>query len=162
MQLPDPDERLAWYASKGFVTDGLLTNIHILRICQARLGPGAHSTNPNVSGYTIQIAMHDVLHETALGLDPALQSLTQKSDCNKTSFWVPGSILRSALPNLVKYFKGKEIVLPVENYPPVCLQFSVLLDLQYKLTVHRLSTLHWNCHHLTVNCPLIMPLPPSG
>ena len=117
MQLPDPDECLARYANE---TDGSLTNIHILRICQARLGPGAHSTNPNVCGYTIQIATHGVLHETALGLDPALQSLTQESDCGKTSFWVPGSILRSAFPNLVKYFKGKQVVPPVENYPPVC------------------------------------------
>jgi hypothetical protein len=75
MELPNPEECLARYASKSFVTDGSLTNIHILRICQARLGPGAHSTNPNVSGFTIQIATHAVLHDTALGLDPALQSL---------------------------------------------------------------------------------------
>ena len=120
MQLPNPNERLARYASKGFVTaDEPLTNIHVLRICQARLGPGAYSTNPNVSGYTIQIATHGVLHETALGLDPALRSLTQESDCGKTSFWVPGSILRSAFPNLVRYYKGKEVVPPVENYPSV-------------------------------------------
>ena len=73
MQLPNPDERLARYASKGFVTaDEPLTNIHVLRICQARLGPGAYSTNPNVSGYTIQIAMYSVFHDTALGLDPAM------------------------------------------------------------------------------------------
>ena len=124
MQLPDADERLAQYASKGFFTDGSPTNIHILRICQARLGPGSHSTNPNVSGYTIQIATHDILHDTALGLDPALRSLIQESDCHTTSFWVPGSILRSVLPNLIKYFKGKKVVPPVENYPPVC--FTVL------------------------------------
>jgi hypothetical protein len=124
MELPDPEECLARYASKGFVTDGSLTNIHILRICQARLGPGAHSTNPDVSGYTIQIATHAVLHDTALGLDPALQSLVQESDCHTTSFWIPGSILRSALPKLVKYFKGKEVVPPVINHPPVC--FRVL------------------------------------
>jgi len=119
MQLPDPDECLVRYASEDFVTDGSLTNIHILRICQARLGPGAHSTNPNVSGYTIQIATHGVLHDTVLGLDPALRSLTQESDCHTTFFWVPGSILKSALPILVKCFKGKKVVPPVENYPPV-------------------------------------------
>jgi Holliday junction resolvase YEN1 len=124
MQLPDTDECLAQYASEGFFTDGSLTNIHILRICQARLGPGARSTNPNVSGYTIQIATHGVLCDTALGLDPALQSLVQESDCHMTSFWVPGSILSSALPNLVKYFKGKEVVPPVANYFPV--RFTVL------------------------------------
>ena len=124
MQFPGPDECLARYASKGFVTDRSLTDIHILRICQARLGPGARSTNPNVSGYTIQIATHGVLHDTALGLDPKLQSLTHESDCHTTSFWVPSSILMSALPNLVKYFKGKKVVPPVENYPPV--RFTVL------------------------------------
>jgi hypothetical protein len=119
MQLPDPDECLARYASEGSVADGSLTNIHILRICQARLGPGAYSTNPSVSSYTIQIATQDVLHDTALGLDPALQSLVHESDCHTTSFWVPGPILRSALPNLIKYFKGKKVVPPVKNYPPV-------------------------------------------
>ena len=150
------------YASNGYVIDGSLTNIHILRICQARLGPGAHSTNPNVSGYTIQIATHDVLHETALGLDPAFQSLILESDCQKTSFWVPGSILRSALPKLVEYFKGKEVVPPVENYPPV--SFTDLLDHTYKLIFHRFSppSLCWNYHHLTVNFPLIMPRSLSG
>lgn len=120
MQLPDPDEHLAQYAS-NFVSDGSPTNIHILQICQARLGPGSHSTNPNVSGYTIQIAAHGILHDTALGLDPALRSLIQECDCRVTYFWVPGSILRSALPNLVKCFKGEKVVPPVENYPPVSL-----------------------------------------
>ena len=132
MQLLDPDERLAWYASKFFVTDGSPTNIHILRICQARLGPGACSTNPNVSGYTIQIATHGVLHDTVLGLDPASWSLTQESDCHTTSFWVPGLILRSALPNLVKYFKGKKVVPPVENYPPVCFSSQIYFFVQTK------------------------------
>jgi hypothetical protein len=123
MQLPDPDIRLAQYASD---TDdpGSQTNIHILRICQARLGPGAHSTNPNVSGYTIKIATHGVLYDTALGLDPGLQSLTQESDCHTTSFWVPGSLLRSALPNIVKYFKGKKVVPENLSFPPV--SFTVL------------------------------------
>jgi len=125
MQLPDPDERLARYASEGFVTDVSPTNIHILRICEARLGPGTHSANPNVSGYTIQIAKHGVLHDTALGLDPALQSLME-SDCGTISFWVPGSILRSAMPNLVKYFKGKKVDLPVENFPPVRYSSQIL------------------------------------
>ena len=125
MQLPNPDEYLARYASKSFVTDGSPTNIHILRICQARLGPGAYSTNPNVSGYTIQIATYDVLHDTALGLDTESQSLTHKSDCHTTAFWVAGSILKSALPNLVKHFTGERKVVPlVENYPPV--RFTVL------------------------------------
>ena len=161
MQFPDPDECLARYASEGFVTDKSLTNIHILRICQARLGPGAHSTNPKVSGYTIQIATHGVLHDTALGLDPALRSLTQESDCHTTSFWVPSSILRSALPNLVKCFKGKKVAPPLENYPPV--RSQIYLMIQYKLKVHRFSPLCWNCDHLTVNCPLIvMPLSLSG
>jgi Holliday junction resolvase YEN1 len=123
MQLPDPDECLAQYASKSFVTDGS-PNIHILRICQERLGPGAHSTNPNVIGYTIQIATHGVLHDSALGLDPALHSLVQESDCHMTSFWIPGSILKSALPNLVKHFKGRKVVPQAINYPSV--HFTVL------------------------------------
>ena len=160
MQLLDPDECLAQYASECFVTDGSPTNMHILWICQARLGPGAHSTNPNVSGYTIQIATHGVLHDTVLGLDPALRSLTQESDCHTTSFWVPGSILRSVLPNLVKYFKGKKVVPPVENYPPVC--FVLRSTSLYKLKVHRFSPLHWNCHRLTVKFSFIMPLSLPG
>jgi hypothetical protein len=125
MQLPDVDECLAQYANDSFDTDESRTNIHILRICQARLGPGAYSTNPNVSGYTIQIATHGVLHDTVLELDSGLQSLTRESDCHTTSFWVPGSILASALPNLIKYFKGKKVVPPVNlNYSPV--SFTVL------------------------------------
>jgi len=124
MQLPDPVEHLTHYASSNFVSEEYSTNIHVLRICQARLGPGAHSTNPDVSGYTIQIATHGVLHDTALGLDPALQSLTQESDCHKISFWIPGSILRTALPDLVRHFKGKKPVLPAENHLNV--SFTVL------------------------------------
>ena len=124
MQLPDPDESLAQYASDNFINNGSPPSLHILRICQARLGPGAKSTNPNVTGYTIQIATHGVLHETALGLDPALQSDVQDSNCHTTSFWVPGSILRSALPKLVKYFKGKKVFPPVENHPSVRFTFS--------------------------------------
>jgi hypothetical protein len=152
MQLPDRDERLARYASDSFDTDGLLTNIHILRIHQARLGPGAQSTNPNVSGYTIQIATHGVIHDTALGLDIGLQSLTRESDCRTTSFWVAGSILRSALPNLVKYFKGKNVVLPVENlsYPPV--RCTILSQIYLTRTNHFFRFL--SRHHLTVNCLL--------
>jgi hypothetical protein len=121
MQHPDRDECLARYASDSFDTDESLTNIHVLRIYQARLGPGAQSTNPNVSGYTIQIATHGVVHDTALGLDTGLQSLTRASasDCRTTSFWVAGSILRSALPDLVKHFKGKNVVQNL-SYPPVC------------------------------------------
>ena len=121
----NPEECLAQYAGDSFDANGSMTNIHILRICQARLGPGARSTNPNVSGYTIQIATHGVLHDTALGLDSGLQSLTQESDCHTTSFWVPGSILGSALPNLIKHFKGKKVVPPVNlSYSPV--SFTVL------------------------------------
>ena len=144
MQLPDSDECLARYASEDFVTDGSPTNIHILRICQARLGPGTRSTNPIVSSYTIQIATHGVLHDTALGLDPALQSLMQESNCHTTSFWVPGSILCSALPNLVKYFKGKKVILPVENYyPPVRLRSQIYFTaVQTEGPWHRFLPLH--------------------
>ena len=127
MQFPDPNKFVAQYASDSYVTDGS-TNINILCIYQARLGPGAHSTHPNVSGYTIKIATHGVLYDTAPGLDLKLQSLTQESDCHTTSFWVPGSILGSALPNLVKYFKGKKVVPENLNFPPVCFTFSDLLD----------------------------------
>ena len=131
MQLPDPDDYLSQYTSKGFVTDES-PNIHILRICQARLGLDAYSTNPNVSGYTIQIATYSVFHDTALGLDPAMRSLMQESDCHTTSFWVPGSILMYALPNLVKYFKGKKVIPPAENYPLVRLHLLVLDHIQTK------------------------------
>ncbi|KAF8969668.1 PIN domain-like protein [Flammula alnicola] len=111
--------RVALYASDTRVSEGLLTNIHVLRICQARLGPGSRSTHPDVNGYTIQISTHGLLHDTALGLDATLRSLTLESDCTKISFWIPGSILRAALPNLVRQFQGRNAVLPVVNYPSV-------------------------------------------
>lgn len=82
----------------------------------------------NVSGYTIQIATHGVLHETALGLDPALRSVMQESNCRTTSFWVPGSILWSELPNLVKHFKGRKVFPPVENYPSMRIYLPVTYD----------------------------------
>ncbi|KAF8958353.1 hypothetical protein BDZ97DRAFT_1842326, partial [Flammula alnicola] len=119
LQLPEPDRRVALYASDTRVSEGLLTNIHVLRICQARLGPGSRSTHPDVNGYTIQISTHGVLHDTALGLDATLHSLTLESDCTKISFWIPSSILRAALPNLVRQFQGQNAVLPVVNYPSV-------------------------------------------
>ena len=80
----------------------------------------------------IQIATHSILHDTALGLDPASQSLTQKSDCHMTSFWVPGSILRAALPGLVKYFKGKQVVLLADNYSHVSSKVLIYSPVQIK------------------------------
>ncbi|KAF8971159.1 PIN domain-like protein [Flammula alnicola] len=119
LQLPDPDRRVALYASDTRVPEGLLTTVHVLRICQARLGPGSRSTHPDVHGYTVQISTHGLLHDTALGLDATSHSLTLESDCAKISFWIPGSILRAALPNLVGQFRGRNAVPPVVNYPPV-------------------------------------------
>ncbi|KAF8153351.1 PIN domain-like protein [Crassisporium funariophilum] len=118
LQLPDSDTRLAYYTNNAVVPGGL-ANIHVLRICQARLGPGARSTHPDVSGYTIQISMHDILRETALELDSASRSLIEKSDCIKISFWIPASILGSALPDLIKRFKGQKVVAPIATYTPV-------------------------------------------
>lgn len=94
-------------------------NIHILRICQARLGPGARSTHPDVSGYTIQIATAAVLRETALGLDATLCPLTLEYDCTKISFWMPGSILTTVFPGLVRQFKQQKIIQPTKTYPSV-------------------------------------------
>ena len=79
------------------------------------------STYPDTTGYTIQISTHGIIHDTALGLDSNSQSLTlaQESDCPKTSFWIPGSVLRVILPELVKRFTGKKAIPPLGNYSPV-------------------------------------------
>ena len=122
IQRPTFDEYLAQYASEDIIPGHeRLTNIHVLQICQARLGPGAFSTHPDVIGYTIQISTHGVIHDTALGLDSDSRSLTlaQESDCPKTSFWIPGSVLRVTLPKLVKRFTGKKAIPPLGNYSPV-------------------------------------------
>jgi len=104
----------------------------------------------------IRIATNGVLHDTAFRLDPALQSLMQKSDCHMTSFWVPGSILRAVLPSLVKYFKGKQVVLPVDNYPNV--SFKVSSTPLYKSNAHRSSHPLLSHCPLLVDCLLTMPL----
>jgi hypothetical protein len=122
IQHPTVDENLAQYASDIIPRPERLSTIHILRICQARLGPGASSTHPDVFGYTIQISTHGVIHDTALGLDSDLRSLTldQESDCPKISFWIPGSVLMVTLPELVKRFTGKKAIPPLKNYSHVC------------------------------------------
>ena len=122
IQRPTVDEHLAQYASEDIIPGPeRLTTIHVLRICQARLGPGARSMHPDVIGYTIQISTHGVIHDTALGLDSdsRLLTLAQESDCPRTSFWIPGSVLRVTLPELVKRFTGKKAILPFGNYSPV-------------------------------------------
>lgn len=132
IQRPTVDEYLAQYASEDIILGPeRLTTIMIYRICQARLGPGAFSTHPDVIGYTIQISTHGVIHDTALGLDSNSQLLTlaQESDCPKISFWIPGSVLTVTLPELVKRFTGKKAIPPLGNYSPVryyiCLQFTL-------------------------------------
>ena len=124
IQHPTVDENLAQYASEDIIPGPkwLTTHIHVLQICQARLGPGAYSTHPDVIGYTIQISTHGVIHDTALGLDSnsRLLTLAQVSDCPKTSFWIPGSVLSVTFPELVKWFTGKKAILPLEKYSPVC------------------------------------------
>ena len=121
IQRPTVDENLAQYVSDIIPGPEWLTTIHVLRICQARLGPGACSTHPDVFGYTIQISTHGVIHDTALGLDSDSQSLTlyQESDCPKISFWIPGSVLRVTLPELVKRFTGKKDIPAPRNYSHV-------------------------------------------
>jgi len=57
-----------------------------------------------------------------------------------TSFWVPSSILRTALPGLVKYFKGKQVVPPVLNYPPVSLNIFIHSTTQTKPTLQILAS----------------------
>ena len=148
IQRPTVDENLARYASEDIISgpERLTTGtIHVLRICQARLGPGAYSTHPDVIGYTIQISTHGVIHDTALGLDPNLQSLTlaQESDCPKTSFWIPGSVLSVTFPELVKRFTGKKAILPLEKYSPVR-HYIFFLNSCYKPSPHRFFFLFLN------------------
>ena len=113
IQCPTVNEKLSQYASDIIPGHKRLTTIHVLRICQARLGPGACSTHPDVFGYMIQISTHGIIGDTALGLDFDSRSLIldQESDCPKISFWVPGSVLRVTLPELVKRFTGKKAIL---------------------------------------------------
>jgi hypothetical protein len=129
IQRPTVEEYLAQYAGEDIIPgpERLTTGtIHVLQICQARLGPGACSTHPDVIGYTIQISTHGVLYDTALGLDSDSRLLTQaqESNCPKTSFWIPGSILRVTLPELVKRFTGKKAIPLLGNYSPVCYYIS--------------------------------------
>jgi hypothetical protein len=130
IQRPNVDEYLAQYASEDIIPGPEQLSIHVLQICQARLGPGARSTHPDVNGYTIQISTQGVIRDTILGLDNDSRSLTlaQASDCPKTSFWIPGSVLRITLPELVKRFTGKKAIPPLGiYYSPVghyiCFQF---------------------------------------
>jgi hypothetical protein len=121
IQRPTVDEILAQYASDIIPGPERLTTMHVLRICQARLGPGARSTHPDTFGYTIQISTHGVINDTALGLDSDSRSLIldQESDCPKISFWIPGSVLTVTLPELVKRFTGKKAIPSLGNYSPV-------------------------------------------
>ena len=115
IQHPTVNEKLSQYASDIIPGPKQLTTIHVLRICQAHLGPGARSTHPDVFSYTIQISTHGIIRNTALGLDFDSQSLIldKESDCPKISFWIPGSVLRVTLPELVKQFTGKKAILPL-------------------------------------------------
>ena len=167
IQRPTVDENLAQYANDDIIPrPEQLTTIHVLRICQARLGPGARSTYPDTTGYTIQISTHGIIHDTALGLDSNSQLLTlaQESDCPKTSFWIPGSVLRVILPELVKRFTGKKAIPPPGNYSPVRHFINVFSIHHINQTPHRFFPLclNFRCKKIncccTVNLPLVIPL----
>jgi hypothetical protein len=153
IQRPTIDKHLAQYATKDIIPrPERLTTIHVLRICQSRLGPGACSTHPDVIGYTIQISTHGVIHDTALGLDSDSRSLTlaQESDCPKTSFWIPGSVLRVMLPELVKQFTGKKSFRHLET----TLLYAILyvFDSSYKPSPHRFFPLCLNLRSKKIDC----------
>ena len=152
IQRPTVDEYLAQYASEDIIPGPEQLTIHVLQICRARLGPGARSMHPDVIGYTIQISTHGVIHETALGLDSDSRSLTlaQESVCAKTSFWIPGSILRVTLPKLVKRFTGKKAIPPIGNYSPVS-HFYMFLIHTYKPSPYRFFPLYRNLHSKKIN-----------
>ncbi|KAF8190100.1 PIN domain-like protein [Pholiota molesta] len=99
-------------------------NIHPLEIVLARLGPGSCSTQPDVIGYTAQVFTHNILRGTITGLDIAARSLIlNANNAPKIPVWVPGSILQSAVPDLLEHFKGKRPATP-PTYPSVCHNIS--------------------------------------
>ena len=59
----------------GSLSEGSFTRSGILRIHQAKLGPGGPSTHANVNGYVVKIAMYTLIRDTVADLDDTSRTL---------------------------------------------------------------------------------------
>ena len=104
----------------GSLSEGSFTRSGILRIHQAKIGPGGPSTHANVNGYVVKIAVHGLIHDTIANLDNPSRKLALKAPRHECSFWIPAVVLTSALPQLVQRFhsqaKEKKATVPSPIY----------------------------------------------
>ena len=88
----------------GSLSEGSFTRSGILRIHQAKLGPGGPSTHANVNGYVVKIASYTLIRDTVADLDDASRSPALQTPRQECSVWIPAVVLMSALPQLVQRF----------------------------------------------------------
>ena len=112
----------------GSLSEGSFTRSGILRIHQAKIGPGGPSTHANVNGYVVKIAVHSLIQDTIANLDNRSRNLSLEAPRQECSFWIPAVVLMSALPQLVQQFhsqaKGKKAAVPSPVYRTVGLFFK--------------------------------------
>ena len=104
----------------GSLSEGSFTRSGILRIYQAKIGPGGPSTHANVYGYVVKIAAHSLIRDTIANLDDSSRNLALEAPRHECSFWIPAVVLMSALPQLVQRFhsqaKEKKAAVPSPVY----------------------------------------------
>ena len=86
----------------GSLSEGSFTRSGILRIHQAKLGPGGPSTHANVNGYVVKIAMYTLIRDTVADLDDTSRTLALQAPQQECSVWIPAVVLMSSLPQLVQ------------------------------------------------------------
>jgi Holliday junction resolvase YEN1 len=91
----------------GSLSEGSFTRSGILRIHQAKLGPGGPSTHANVNGYVVKIAAYRLIQDTIAKLDNRSRNLALEAPENECSFWIPAVVLMSVLPKLVQRFHSQ-------------------------------------------------------
>jgi Holliday junction resolvase YEN1 len=104
----------------GSLSEGSFTRSGILCIHRAKLGPGGPSTYANVNGYVVKIAVHSLIHDTIANLDNPSRNIALEASQHECSFWIPTTVLMSALPQLVQQFhsqaKEKKAAIPSPVY----------------------------------------------
>ncbi|PPQ82236.1 hypothetical protein CVT26_009348 [Gymnopilus dilepis] len=100
LELPPVEKRFALSSGIGVP----FANVHIIRIYQSKCGPSGPSLHPNVNGYTVEIPIKNLLHETIGGTNQGSAEGSSHANDRKIHIWVPASLLREALPSLVEKF----------------------------------------------------------
>ena len=108
----------------GSLSEGSFSCSGILRIHQAKLGPGGPSTHANVNGYVVKIAPYTLIRDTVASLDRLSRKLALETPRQEFSIWIPAVVLASALPQLIQKFhnqsKGKKrAAAPSQVHHPV-------------------------------------------